>query len=489
MKTLLPLTALLLASLAVAGGVTAPKVAPIPTFRAVTCPADVKASKCGFVKVPLDHAQPGGPQIELFVAVQGVSDKVPVDKKAADPLFYLEGGPGGPSAPSVGPLGQAFQNREVVGIDQRGVGRSLPSLNCAPLTALMNRVDLETADVLPLFQKAMTQCAADLRGKGVKLEYFNTAQAALDVDTVRRALGYSQINLYGASYGTRLAQEVMRRAPEGLRAVVLDSVIPVTVDRVARTPLALQEGLQRVFAACKADQGCDTKYPDLERTYRDVLKKLDTQPLKLNAQKMNSNLDAVAMQGIVFNSMYFPDGIAQIPGLIVAARDGDTKTIEGSFAVKLLEALADSLTWPAFFTNECMGEVAYSSPAALEKGLKAAPEFAGVLRSSPSISSPSVFGVCKSLGLTAPTPLENAGLNSDVPTLLLAGEFDPVTPVNWLREAQAGLSKGQSLVIKGASHGSGLTSECGFLTVFTFLQDPSKQVAPPCAGTGKLTFK
>lgn len=487
MQKILALSVLLLSASALAGGASAP--AKAPAFRAVTCPAAVKATTCGYVNVPLDHAQPQGKQIELFVAVQKASDKVPAEKRAADPLFYLEGGPGAPSSVSVGMLGQVFANRDTVGIDQRGIGLSRPSLNCTPLNDLMNREDIKTADALPLFQKGMTGCAAELRGKGIKLEQFNTTQAALDVDAVRRALGYSKINLYGASYGTRLAQEVMRRAPAGLRAVVLDSVIPTGVDRVARTPLALQEGLQRVFAACKADQDCNTKYPNLEQTYRDTLKQLAAKPLKVNIAKTDGEVDATTLQGMVFNSMYFPDGLTEIPALIVAARDGKTDVIEQSFAVKMLLNMKDMLTWPAFFTNECMGEVAYSTPTALEKGLKAAPEFAGTLRLSPSISSPSVFGLCKTLGLTKPAPRENDALQSNVPTLLLAGEFDPVTPVNWLREAADGLSKGQSLVIAGAAHGSGLTTECGFVTVLKFLQDPSQKVDGTCAAQGKLTFK
>lgn len=489
MKKILSVSALLLSASALAGGAGAPVAAKAPAFRTVTCPATVKASKCGYVNVPLDHAQPQGGQIELFVAVQKASDKLPAAQRVADPLFYLEGGPGAPSSVSVGMLGQVFANRDTVGIDQRGIGLSRPSLNCTPLNDLMNREDIETADALPLFQKGMAGCAAELRGKGIKLEHFNTTQAALDVDAVRRALGYSKINLYGASYGTRLAQEVMRRAPAGLRAVVLDSVIPTNVDRVARTPLALQEGLQRVFAACEADKDCNVKYPHLEQTYRDTLKQLASKPLKVDIAKTNGELDETTLQGLIFNSMYFPAGLTEIPGLIVAARDGNAGVIEQSFAVKFLMGVANTLTWPAFFTNECMGEVAYSTPAALEKGLSAAPEFAGTLRLSPSISSPSVFGICKTLGLTKPAPRENDALRSNVPTLLLAGEFDPVTPGNWLREAADGLGKGQSLVIKGAAHGSGLTTECGFVTVVKFLQDPTQKVDGTCAAQGQLTFK
>ena len=122
---------LALASLALAGGAGAPPSKP--TFREVPCGPTLPADRCGYVKVPLDHAQPGGQQLDLFVAVSQADTRNVRIEAATDPLFYLEGGPGYPGSFSVPALGAAFKNRDVVGIDQRGVGRSLPALNCPQL--------------------------------------------------------------------------------------------------------------------------------------------------------------------------------------------------------------------------------------------------------------------------------------------------------------------------------------------------------------------
>jgi pimeloyl-ACP methyl ester carboxylesterase len=476
------LTALCSAALlssALAGG-----AGPVPAFRSVPCPEGVKATRCGFVKVPLDHAKVSGEQIELFVAAQ----KAALPGRT-DPLFYIEGGPGAPSSISVGPLGQAFPTRDVVGIDQRGVGRSLPALPCPQINALTNRADLKASQAAPLFLAALKVCGEELRGQNIKLEFFNTTQAALDIDTVRRALKYDQINLYGASYGTRLAQEVMRRAPGQLRAVVLDSVIPPSVDRVAQSPEAIQDALKRVFAACAADQKCNETYPALETTYRAVLRQLDAEPFPVRSKGVSSDLDSLSMQGLVISSMYFPQGLNELPGLIRSAQKRDAAAIENSFAVKFSEALSDTITWGAFFSNECAGEVAYTTPSKLKAGLDAAPEFAGALSVVAGISSKDIFTACASLNLTRPAPQENDPVVSTVPTLLLAGEFDPVTPPAWLPAASAQLQRSYSVFISGAAHGSGLTTQCGFLTVAAFLDQP--QVAPEasCAKTGKLTFQ
>lgn len=484
-KRLLPLTALLLGA-ASAGGAGAP-VAKNAAFRSVPCPKTVTASQCGYVTVPLNHAKPGGQKIELFVAVQKAT--APEQYRQSDPLFYVEGGPGAPSSPSVGPLGQVFANRDVVGIDQRGIGRSLPSLQCPKMNELNTREDITAKEISGLFSKVITDCAATLRAKGVELEYFNTTQAALDIEAVRRALGYSKINLYGASYGTRLTQEVMRRAPGGLRAVVLDSVIPTQVDRVARTGESVELALGRVFAACQKDEACNSNYPHLAATYQQTLKQLNEKPLSITVKGSGGELDGATFQGMLLASMYFTPGVQEIPSLIFAAQQGKTQPIENSFAAQFGENLSDAMTWGAFFTNECVGEVAYSTPQNLQNGLKNATEFADALALVPGISSPAIFKLCQDIGLARPAPQENTPVRSSVPALLLAGEFDPVTPASWLPEAAEHMSQAQQVVIAGSSHGSGLTSECGFITVLSFLQDPQQKVDTTCAKTGKLNFK
>ncbi|WP_164473483.1 alpha/beta fold hydrolase [Deinococcus psychrotolerans] len=480
--------ALALISSALAGGAGAPPGKP--TFREVPCSAALPADRCGYVKVPLDHAQPRGKQIELFVAVSRANVSGTTLKAVPDPLFYLEGGPGGSSSDSVPALGAAFKNRDVVGIDQRGVGRSRPTLNCPQLDALSKRDDLKSAQVSPLSLAGAVSCGQKLRADGVALENFNTAQAALDIDWVRRALGYDQINVYGLSYGTRLAQELLRRAPGHLRAVILDSVIPPTLDLIAQTPLAVQTAFERVLNACALDADCNTKYPNLEATYRAALKQLDAKPLMIK-MKGGGELESFALQGLILSSMYFPQGLSEIPSLIVAAKNGDAGTIKASLAVKLAEDRAKngSLTRGAFYSNVCRDEVAYSSPAQLRAGLNAAPEFAKALSLAPGLASPDLFTICQKWKLTVPAALENEAVTSNVPILLLAGEFDPVTPPEWLPAASAKFTRSYSVVISGAAHGSGLTTACGYGIVTQFLQNPQQAPNTACAELNKIIFR
>lgn len=454
-------------------------------FRQVACPAEVRATRCGFVTVPLDHAHPSGPQIELFVAVQRTA--APAGQARPDPVFYLEGGPGARGSLALRRLVQVFPERELVGIDQRGVGRSVPALDCPGVNALLLRQDVATSAIAPLFLEKLAACGATLRAQGVQLELFGTTQAALDVETVRRALGYGQINLYGSSYGTRLAQEALRRTPAHLRAVVLDSVIPASVDRVAQSPLAAKQALERVFAACAASVSCRTHYPNLAATYREALDRLAAAPLQLVGSA--GRIDAQTFQSRLVSKMYTRQGVSELPGLIAAARSGDAGAFDSVATQPFEESLSDALSWGAFYANECGGEVAYSSPARLSAGLDAAPEFAGALSLVAGISSRDIFRACASLHLTRPAPLENSTVRSIVPVLLLAGEFDPITPPEWLPAALAGLGRAYPVVLRGAAHGPGLTTGCGLSLVTAFISDPSQAPEKSCANQGFIRFR
>lgn len=462
--------------------------AAAPTFREAPCPpgGPVPADRCGFVRVPEKHAAPDGKHIELFVAVKRAS----APTRQADPIFYLEGGPGAPGSGTAGVLGTIFPERDVIGIDQRGTGASLPSLRCPEVDALMAREDLQSnAAISEAFTDALLACGEALKKSGVDLTAYRASESALDVDLVRQALGYDRINLYGASYGTRLAQEVMRRRPGILRSVVLDSVIPTNVDRVAATPRAIDESLRRVFAACAADQACSTRYPALPEMYRQTFDKLTRTPLDVRVKGTSGRLNGQGLQSLMLGSLYFAPGIAELPALVVAARDGNASVIEASFAAKFAEMLGGSLAWGAFYTHECPGEVAFSSRATLEAAYATFPQWREGLGLVPGIASTSIFDVCRAWGLTAPGAGENDPVRADVPTLLLAGEFDPVTPPAWLDAASQTLTNAQAIVVTGQAHGAGLTSTCGALSARAFLADPTRKVDASCAAGQKIQFR
>jgi pimeloyl-ACP methyl ester carboxylesterase len=168
--------------------------------------------------VPENRDKPDGRKVSLFVAVLPANTLHP----RADPLFILAGGPG-QAASFLGPFAAALtgvrKDRDIVLVDQRGTGRSSP-LVCAAFKPDRSLKAALEFDPLP----KVTACAQELAAKGVDAAQYTTAAWVADLDAVRAALGYDKINLWGGSYGTRAAQEYLRRHADHVRSVVLDGV-------------------------------------------------------------------------------------------------------------------------------------------------------------------------------------------------------------------------------------------------------------------------
>ena len=448
-----------------------------PTFEVTPCPETVDATEYGYVSVPADHADPEGEQFRLFVSIVRGSET-----KASDPVFFLTGGPGELSAPYAA-LGQQqlYGDRDFVTFDQRGVGLSEPAPTCEAYDAF-----LKTPPVV--FDEAEAQrqlnilkgCGDTLNGR-VDLSLFTTTQSAADVENIRQALGYGAVNLVGGSYGTRLAQEVMRGYPGALRAVVLDSVIPPQINRPVDTVASADAALTRFFEACEVDRACNDAYPDLEATYTRLYTRLEQTPLSYTFRGDEAALDGDTLQALVFLSLYSPVTIAELSTLISTLDAGSVDRLNDSTVLKIAEALTGGvLTWSNFFAVECRGEVAFSDPDDVRAAYETFPRFEGTLGTTVGISSPKIFELCDAWGLTGPGAAKNDPLRSDVPTLLLAGYFDPVTPPENLALAAEGLSHAYAYTFPDQAHAASLNSPCALGVVQAFISDPTDEPDASC---------
>jgi pimeloyl-ACP methyl ester carboxylesterase len=454
-----------------------------PVFEKVACPTGVTATECGYVIVPENRAEKTNKTIKLFTAV--VRSKAP--NKFAEPLMVLTGGPGEKAAGYTA-LAPAFPRHDLVVFDQRGIGLSQPALECTEIKELDQNVS-GTADLAQLMQKGLIACGARLKSQGIDLTAYNASESAADVNDVRVALGFEKVILYGGSYGTRLAQEVMRTYSQGLKSVVLDSVVPPQIDRSADTPRSIEESLQKVFQACRTDTACNAKYPNLGRVLDELVIKLNNKPIKVSFAGVSSDLSGEGLLGLAFTSLYFGAGISELPRLIYSVNAGQTDVIKGSFVEQFGQTVTEGVTFGAFFSHECRGEMAYSSLNNLRAAYALFPRWAASVGGSPSVSSESGFAVCQAWGLTVPSGRENEPVVSDVPTLLIGGEYDPVTPTRYLAVAAAGLKNATVVEIKGQSHSSGLGTICGATILIQFVMDPAAKLDSSCADKGKLAFK
>ncbi|TMV82946.1 alpha/beta fold hydrolase, partial [Thioclava sp. BHET1] len=227
----------------------------IAACSAAVPPLDVegKTVVCGTVNLPESYAKPNGRRIDLQFAVLKARSEAP----QKDAMVYLHGGPGSRSVPEMQFYDATFdtirEDRDIVLFDQRASGLSDATVTC---------FDTLGANVFALAGKAKTEgdplatCLEELKTKGVDLQAYNTTSNAQDVRAIMSALGYPRYNAYGGSYGTKLGQELMRSAPEGLRAIVLDSVAPVFSRSYDTNTGTIDKAVGSIVDRCMAQASC-----------------------------------------------------------------------------------------------------------------------------------------------------------------------------------------------------------------------------------------
>jgi pimeloyl-ACP methyl ester carboxylesterase len=327
------------------------------------CPRPLPAAEvegktviCGRVDVPENHAAPDGPRIALSFAVL----KAHTESPAPDPLVYLHGGPGGGAvrdlAGIVVPIFEGHRaRRDVVTFDQRAAGISSDMVTCFStfensLVDLFQRDKLDGAKIEEIF----AQCTGELQANGRNLSAYNTVENARDVRAVMQALGYDGYNIYGISYGTKLALEVMRSAPQGVRSVVIDSVFPPNARAYDTNILPVQEGVQQVINQCAADTACAAAFPDLEATVQRVAVKLEKNPIPAARGRPEINVRTLISLFEDRNAYgHWPNTTGHIPLIVTEWDRGKTATYDllasGATARapdggEMLQPFADKLT-------------------------------------------------------------------------------------------------------------------------------------------------
>ncbi|MEW9837662.1 alpha/beta hydrolase [Mesorhizobium marinum] len=248
---------------------------------------------CGAVSVPEDHARPDGRRIELAFAIMKSHSSYP----EPDPLVYLHGGPGTGNLEGLRGFAKVFdkfrQNRDVIMFDERAAGLSGHSTTCyEALTTNILDIARKTAeattqkdgDTSP--SKLAADCISELRASGIDLAKYNTYENALDVRAVVTALGYESYNLYGISYGTKLALEVMRSVPEGVRAVIIDGVAPPSVHLYDTLAQPGSEAVTFLLDQCRTNPACDSAYPELNDKLRQAFTNAAEGKIVVRGKKM-----------------------------------------------------------------------------------------------------------------------------------------------------------------------------------------------------------
>lgn len=441
---------------------------PIPHFEPAECRTDWligRETECGDLIVAEDRSRPEGRRISLHVAIQRSYSR----RAQPDPVVYLDGGPGGSPLLDGFWSGPFLEERDLIVFDQRGTGLSQPSLDCPEIVLVFLRDEID----------ALRDCRRRLVERA-DLAAYNSAASAADLADLRMALGYDEWNLYGISYGTRLALTAMRDHPTGIRSVILDSVYPPQRDLYAEGARNAQRAFDKLFSACSEDADCRAAFPDLEAHFYEVVARLDDRPRHVGGVMGlgGTSVDGSMLVNLLFYRLYMTDFLGEIPLSLDGYWKGDWEQLELWLMDLVGLRRADGLLSTSeglHYSVQCAEELPFT-----DHDLRWRDDPAVHAAVALAFDWQATVDACAMWDVPAAPALENLPVSSDIPALLLTGTYDPITPPEWAEAASASLGQGQVFVVPGVGHGVLGTSFCVDDMVEQFLERPSRAVEAGC---------
>ena len=482
-----------LAALALLGAGCAEPSAPeaesfTPAFESAPCPVPNIPGypqlnlgpefACGYLVVPENRARPGGRTIKIAVARARAQSAHP----RPDPLLYLTGGPGGPGLPLANGLvaGGINRDRDLIIIDQRGTLHAQPALTCPEIddfVAAATGMSIQAASTAAQDLTAVRACRDRLAADGTDLAAFDTAENASDIADLRTALGIDEWNVYGVSYGSDLALQVLRDHPDGIRSLVVDSVVPPQVNLIEQFWPSAAEGLTALFDACAAQPQCERAFPALADEFTDTVNRLAKTPAVVDVpggdgmQPRRVVIDGYTLANLVVSSTLNTPLIPRVPKAIHAIATGDPAPAASLVLTSLAPrgVVGYGLTYGVF----CRESVAFTdTPAILATARRALPRLStDVLSLLPQ--APRLVDECAEWNVGRADGAVHATPRSDVPALLLTGTLDAVTPPSQADLAAESLPNGRVVRIAGSGHDVLSRSTCAQRILVEFLDDPT----------------
>lgn len=453
--------------------------------------------ECGLLQVPENRENPNSRFIELhFIKLNSTWDDEEQDDdeeeddsglapgKRDDPVIYLTGGPGAHAITYVKRFKdhRIRKHRDLYILEQRGIGHSGDfCLNYSSRSP-------ENFDVATLGEQqaaaigAAEDCATNALAAGVDLSGYNTIENARDVHAFRRALGLDQWNVWGISYGTILGQAYIKEDPDGIRAIVLDSIVPLNAGNNAdywQIVKWYDRDLQKLDALCQADPACAKEYPDLGERIRSAVKSVIDNPIVVDVKdtELYPSGQARIFQDIVgflpFVMFYEQDNYPGLPGLIYAWADIVESRDETFF--KALAQIGGGESgdfsqgmYDAIFCLDGYRDAMIRSGAADREAYPVLSAGLGSVESNHKAAQ-----LCYDLGIHPRDAAEYAPVSTDIPALIVAGEMDPITPPPLAKAILPGFSNGTYVEFPFTGHGPLRSVECGGDLLNLFYDDPT----------------
>ena len=465
-------------------------------------PGDVE---CGLLQVPENREKPGSRMIELmFVKLNARWGRVEdfeenrneevlefaeglPDGRREDPIIYLSGGPGAPAHYYVNRFKDhtILDYRDMYILEQRGIH------NSAEVCPKFQSRKPETADVhtweesLDVGNRQRADCAVNATARGVDLSAYNTRENARDVRALRRALGFDDWNVWGISYGSVLGQAYIKEDPEGIRAVALDAIMPLDIQADSEAWRVIKwfvRDLEKLQEICQRQEACAKAYPDMRGRLEAATQSIIDNPITVEVKdtELFPSGKVTVFQDLApilpFNLLYEQSQYPALPGLIYAWADALERRDEALFKT-LVNAIggddSGGVSDGMYMAIVCNDGHQHAQSAAFLRDLEEYPVFGQIIGNPESLARDTAL--CVQAGIPLRPASDYTAVETDIPTLLIEGDMDPITPPPNAKSILPGFSNGTYVEFPYAGHGPSRSEQCAGHMLNRWYDDPTAE--------------
>jgi pimeloyl-ACP methyl ester carboxylesterase len=472
------------------------------TYKSTDCPftlpqgAEEAKGECGILTVPEDRSRSNGPTIQLPVAVF----KSPGANPAPEPVLFLFSNPG----PVINfswqmhfALRDMHNGYNFVFLEQRGVGLSKPSLDCPEVDGLfLKTIDQDPRSSAVVQQNISLQrnCRESLISQKINLAAYTTAASAADIEDLRLALGYQQWNIYSIGYGSRWVDELIRSYPQTIRSVIYEAVLSPESKLFLNQASYAEASINLLFKRCSDSPECDKAFPNLKNVFFDLVDQLNSHPITVDSTELSSGktykvfvngnrlIDLVLMAVNTASE----ELLSQTPRIIFQVRDKKYEQLSASLGTYIGYATPSGTVMQnrVFCVEEMRGA---TDQQFLDANAKAESHIREYFNSQMQ-SNKDACAIWQADDVSKGKPAARQPVKSNIPSLLLGGDYPYSTPSAWMKEAAKNISRSTVVEFPGAGQVVsffGPWSDCAHTLENAFLANPAGKLDASCAAVVK----
>ncbi|MEO1654881.1 MAG: alpha/beta hydrolase, partial [Bacteroidota bacterium] len=397
---------------------------------------------------------------------------------------YLGGGPGSSAMPNAPWMKywKYLDERDFILFEQRGTTYAQPNLACPEWSKAWQKaqqLQLTNQQADSMLSIAARACKIRLEKEGIDLNAYRTTETAKDIIDLISVLGIKEYNILSLSYGTKIAQTLMRDHPEGIRSVVMDSPLPLEANYDLESIDNLLDAYSRCFDDCAADPNCHKSFPDLQKRFYEFLEETNTTPLEVAITNPNTNKEEVfKIRGndiVYLLAMLKTAQMSALPLLISNIMEGDMEIIQNKLR-QLFDPPRAGNGLGMRLSVWCAEETAFINAAEIAE---ATSTYSFLKGASPVLYDPKI---CDIWGVQPANKIENEAIQSDIPCLIINGAYDNETPVKWGKQLHQNLRASFHMIFPGFHHcpSTYWDNPCAMHAAQDFFQNPQEFPKTEC---------